>query len=92
MRQGKFELQVLVGGVPLPELTTADGKTVYVETKCGWQLRCHSPARAKGGPAILKVQLSSVLLADGHRGARFVLAERCTALAARWKGKENAAS
>jgi hypothetical protein len=32
MRQGKFELSVLVGGVPLPELTTGAGE-VYVETK-----------------------------------------------------------
>jgi hypothetical protein len=32
MRQGQFELSVLVGGVPLPEMTTGAGE-VYVETK-----------------------------------------------------------
>jgi hypothetical protein len=31
MRQGQFELQVLVGGAPLPELVTGSG-VVYVES------------------------------------------------------------
>lgn len=33
VKSGKFELTVLVGGVPLAELTTESGSATYVETR-----------------------------------------------------------